>query len=379
VATASHEYGTGAVKVILRRELELQKKYAGRRDALHVPGLLGGVGIGKTSIVYSIAKELGYTSVVKINCGEEADPTELMGLWRVDRTGTIQGTKKRRKGGKDLVEEYTLEHTEWLLNKRAARAAVQPVLLFMDDIDKADGPIQNALLQVVGERRIRDTQLHRDTVMVAAGNRVTDDIYAKPINESLKTRINFMEVRADINDFIDYGHETQEIHPSILGFLAKNPDLLHAKSDNLRFPTPRTWREVSMHFYTYPDAAELVYKDPPLLNWKEAVNRKCGTGVGEKFWAWHDILSRIDVNRILDFGDVVPANQLEEFASVWAVIGELRSRKKLPKARGLDKYLLALSPEIRTAVWAQLPTSMRAWFSTECPNTSAAINKAAAR
>jgi excisionase family DNA binding protein len=102
-------------------------------------------------------------------------------------------------------------------------------------------------------------------------------------------------------------------------------------------------------------------------------------GVGEKFWAWHDILSRIDVNRILDFGDVVPANQLEEFASVWAVIGELRSRKKLPKARGLDKYLLALSPEIRTAVWAQLPTSMRAWFSTECPNTSAAINKAAAR
>jgi hypothetical protein len=103
------------------------------------------------------------------------------------------------------------------------------------------------------------------------------------------------------------------------------------------------------------------------------------TGVGEKFWAWHDILSRIDVKRILDFGDVVPANQLEEFASVWAVIGELRSRKKLPKARGLDKYLLALSPEIRTAVWAQLPTSMRAWFSTECPNTSAAINKAAAR
>lgn len=374
------EYGTGAAKVILRRELELQKKYAHKRDALQIPGLLGGVGVGKTSIVYEVAKELGYKSIVKINCGEEGDPSELMGLWRVDSVGSLEGTRRKKlKSGEHVDEAFTIEYAEWLLNKRAARAAAGPVILFLDDLDKAEGPIQNALLQILGERRVRDQQLHRETLIVAAGNRTTDDIYAKPINESIKTRITFIEVKADIDDFIQYGYATGEIHPSILGFLAKNPELLHAKSEALRFPTPRTWREASLHFFTYPQADEIICTSPKLENWKDAVNRKCGPGVGEKFWAWHQILSKVDVQRILDYGDYKPENQMAEFASVWAVLAELRTRKKLPKTRGLDLYLMSLSAEIRTAVWAQMPNTLRKWFSEECPKTSADINKNAVR
>lgn len=370
------EYTMTEAKILLRRELELQRKYAGKAGSLHIPGLLGGVGIGKTSIAYEMAEAMGLSRIVKINCGEESDPTELMGMWRVDRTGSIEGTKLVKTKSGMQEKPVTIEHTEWILNLRAALSCATPTLLVLDDIDKSEGLVQNALLQICGERRIRDTKLHRNTLIVAAGNRVTDDIYANEISESLRTRITFFEVVPNIEDFIEYGRSTGEIHPAVLGFLAKNPTLLHKREDGkLRFPTPRNWREVSQHFVTYPEAGEKIGSRK---NWEEAVDRKCGEGVGAKFWAWYEILSKIDIEHVLRYGNGVPSDDLAQFATIWAVMDHLHQTKKLPaSAPGLEHFLVNTAPEMRIAAWAHMSPKIRPWFAKNCPNAASLINQSA--
>lgn len=370
------EYTISDAKILLRRELELQRKYAGKSGSLHIPGLLGGVGIGKTSIAYEMAEAMELSRIVKINCGEESDPTELMGMWRVDRTGAVEGTRMVKTKAGMQEKPIKVEHTEWILNLRAALACAVPTLLVLDDIDKAEGIVQNALLQICGERRIRDTRLHRNTLIIAAGNRVTDDIYANEISESLRTRITFFEVAPNIDDFIEYGRSTGEIHSAILGFLAKNPQLLHKREDGkLRFPTPRNWREVSQHFSMYPVADEKVGSR---RNWEEAVDRKCGEGIGAKFWAWHEILSKIDVEHVLRYGTNIPSDDMSQFATVWAVMDHLHALKKLPaSAPGLDHFIANLPAEMRVAAWAHMAPKVRPWFSKNCPTAAALINQSA--
>lgn len=360
---------------LVQRELHLQRTHAGSHNGLHIPGILGGVGSGKTTLAKSMAATFGLKKLVQVNCGEEADPTEVLGMWRVDQFATLEGTRKVKKKGGFVETELHVDHAVWILNKRAAEACAFPCLLLLDDIDKAKGVVQNALLALLGERRVRDQRLHRDTLVICAGNRVGDDIQANELTESLRTRVTFFTLTPSIDDFLEYGHESGEIHPSILGFLKKNSELLHQPDpQKLRFPTPRGWRECSQHFEAYPQADEMV---GPYRNWEEAVSRKCGEGVGSKFWAWHEILSKIDVERIFRYGDVEVPDPLQQFAAVWAISSRLRD-KPPTSAPGLDRFFMEkIEPEIRAAIWAQIPEKARPWFSKHCATTAAAINNAA--
>ena len=106
----------------------------------------------------------------------------------------------------------------------------------------------------------RDQRVHPHTLMMCAGNRTDDDMYANQISESLRTRATIIEMKPDVVSFSEYATKTGKIHPMVIGFLQYKPEYLHRWIDGAsRFPTPRGWRGV--------DRAPAV-ATPEALSWQ---------------------------------------------------------------------------------------------------------------
>lgn len=319
---------------------------------LNIPSLMGGVGIGKTEGARSLCLRLGEENndqmmFEPIAVGESGDPTDTMGLpWIVPVEG--EATK----------QEYKVL---WALNTAALKACTYPTMLLFDDLDKATRIVTNALLKLFVERSFKDFKMHPDSVIMCAGNRAGDDIHAGELSESLKTRVTVIEVEPNVEDLTEWAFaqapdpEHPLIHPMILGWLPSKPELIHKPStETYRFPTPRGYREATMHMYR---------KQPD--HWRAVLSRKIGEPATNDFFVWYDIYRIIDVEYILDNGTVKTpfptrkdvaaevTQKMGEFASVFAVAQKL-NQKITPQHKGLERWIDSLSPELRVAFRLQL-------------------------
>jgi hypothetical protein len=363
-------FGYRACQALVQAEVSMQLKRAEleEEEVLNIPIILGGVGLGKTSIARYIASQLAYR-LIKINCGECGDPTDISGLpvpWRI----------------KD--EQGQEPHMEWVLNRAMHIACTEAVVLFFDDIDKAPALVEGALLSVFGERTARDRKLHPGTVVLAAGNRVEDDALARRLSESLRTRGTVINLEPRLADFASYAKKTtNRVHPAVLGFLSYRPALLHKHDpDADRFPTPRSWVEASSYLFEYDEDADLA-KDKSNSAWKTCIALKCGEAASNEFYAWWSICSKINVKKLLLTGEIEhnlsAAEDLAivDYAAVFAVAQELNG-KNGPKREyvGLAKYLQDLHAEHRVALLTQLTASARKRIADLLPSTADIIMSA---
>lgn len=354
----------------VHENLKIQSKLANSndREVFNIPCLMAPVGIGKTAMAEKEA-ELFELPLRSINNGENSDPTDVSGVpvplalrnLLTDPTG-------------DGMKKTDTEYMMWVLNEYAAEACEHGVFLFLDDIDKAPPPIQGALLGIFGNRRFRNKKIHPHTLIMAAGNRTDDDIYAHQLSESIKTRITIIEMAPDVVSFCDYGTRTGRIHPIVSGFLQYKPDYLHKWMEGVsRFPTPRGWREVSVHFMESPDAFADPFRTGHKDNWKTIVAEKCGDPVSKDFWGWYKIIRKVDVDKLLKTG-IIDAmtdddgkqadKRMAEFAALFAIAQELNTRGVKPTYVGLDVLFdnsnkSGISKEMRVALAVQLKREVR--------------------
>lgn len=261
-------------RTIAHQELQVQQALAekGLDQVLHIPLLLGATGIGKTAMARELASMMGLDVVLAINCGENSDPTDIVGVPDIVRPAV-----QTFLGNPD-----DLFCTEWSPNRFAAMACDAPVLLLFDDIDKATKAVRAGLLGVFANRMFRDRVIHKGTLIVAAGNRVDDDIDSDTLSESLLTRVTAIEVDPDPVRFCAWGTESGQIHPIVIGFLSSKPDALLGKSTDksYRFATPRGWWEASQSMFVHSNPTESVGGG---ANWKRIVARKCGDAASNDF------------------------------------------------------------------------------------------------
>jgi hypothetical protein len=370
-------YGYTQAEILVRRELELQFKLTqrGMVQPLMNPLLLGPVGGGKSSIGRNAALHFIESGIIDdlffapINTGETSDATEVTG---VPVPGMIKyfqtnGTAGERQGAQHA-------YMEWVLNRYAAMACAQPVFLFFDDIDKAPPTVQGALLGVTGNRSFRDKKLHPMTLIMGAGNRSDDDQLAGELSESLRTRMTTIEMIPDIVSFSKYGLASGEIHPTVIGFLQAKPEYLHKVLEgHYRFPTPRSWWEASQQFFAWPDPTEDVFKTGGGSNWEGIVARKCGTSIANDFWAWYEIVSKIDVQKLLRTGNLPvikddAERRMQQYAAIFAVAQELNNKGVKKEYVGIEALTATgLDPEMRVALVIQLSMKARTAISSMFP------------
>jgi SpoVK/Ycf46/Vps4 family AAA+-type ATPase len=112
-------------------------------DGRMTPVLVGETGSGKTYTVTTWAEALGMP-VLRVLLGTEL-PEDVLGIPRAERG-----------------------RTRWQTADRWHRAAEQPHVIFLDELDKARPETHAAVLTLMWDRCVHDLQLHPDTRIVAA-------------------------------------------------------------------------------------------------------------------------------------------------------------------------------------------------------------------
>ena len=103
--------------------------------------------------------------------------------------------------------------------------------------------VQAALYQLVLDRKCGEYELPEGASLIACGNRESDRGVTHRIPTPLASRFVHLEIRADVEDWLDWG-AASGIAPEVLFFVRYRPDLLHQfdpQSRELAQPCPRTW------------------------------------------------------------------------------------------------------------------------------------------
>lgn len=188
-----------------------------------IPSMIwGGPGLGKSQIVYQLANSMD-AKLFELRANL-FDPVDVRGGLKV--VEQADGTYKTRYG---VPEDYPDS------NYQGA------VVLLIDELPNAPKATQNALLQLTLDRKIGTYELPINTIIIAAGNRAQDRAAVHEMPTPVKNRFAHYELEANIDDWCKWAL-TNDIDPSIVGFLRYRPSLLHAiDSTQNAFPSPRAW------------------------------------------------------------------------------------------------------------------------------------------
>jgi alkaline phosphatase D len=209
-------------------ELKILLPYAFKAGL--TPNIIGSHGIGKSSVVYQVAQDLGY-EVIELRLGQMSDAGELIGLPEFNRDAK----------GKAL--STTFVKPDWFPTK-------ENTILFLDEINRSNKDILQAIFQLVYDGRIANHILPKNVFVVAASNPPTDDYAVLDFADSaFQDRFIHIKMTPSFGEWMTYGKNVG-MSSKVLGFINGQPDLLEQRDladFNLDFvkPSRRSWERVS--------------------------------------------------------------------------------------------------------------------------------------
>jgi len=223
----------------LAREYTLDCLYAGL-----VPFLQSSPGLGKSSIMKSIAKELNL-KLIDHRLSTSA-PEDLSGLPRFDDDGyayfapfaglfPVVGTKMPVKTpavfdehGKIIKEaEY---YDGWLV--------------FLDEFNSATKLVQAAAYKLILDKQVGQYDLHENCLLACAGNLSTDRALVNPLGTAMQSRVIHIEMVESFEEWLLDVALPQKYDSRVVAYLSQYPSkLMDFRPDHQEktFCCPRTW------------------------------------------------------------------------------------------------------------------------------------------
>jgi len=195
-----------------------------RANALaDVPSMIWGPpGIGKSDIAYQFANSMN-AKLFELRANL-FDPVDVRGGLKV--VEQADGTYRTRYG---VPEDYP--DTDYQ----------GAVVLFIDELPNAPKATQNALLQLLLNKRIGTYELPANTIILAAGNRAQDRAAVHEMPTPVRNRFAHYTLEANVDDWVKWAMN-HGVHDSITSFIRMRPSLLHSTDGtDYAFPSPRTW------------------------------------------------------------------------------------------------------------------------------------------
>ena len=226
--------------------------------------LWAGPGIGKSSLIYSIAKQKGGHCIdVRLS---QMDPSDIRGIPFYNKdTGTMCWAPPEILPSAEFCAEFPL------------------VILFLDEMNSAPPSVQAASYQLVLNRRVGSYVLPNNVAIIAAGNREGDKgvTYRQPA--PLSNRFLHFDVRHDYDSWLQWALSAQ-VHADVISFLTVNKGYLYmfdANSADKSFPTPRSWEMVSKLLWLGNDKNPMSEKTR-----RDLVASASGSGTATSFRAF---------------------------------------------------------------------------------------------
>ena len=186
--------------------------------------LWGAPGVGKSQLVASVARLLGY--VLRDIRAVLLDPVDLRGIPRITADGA----------------------TEWCAPSfLPGPGDEERGILFLDELNAAPPLVQAACYQLILDRRIGEYELPDGWVVVAAGNREKDRSVTHRMPAALSNRMVHLEFDVHLDDWLAWA-ERSGVRSEVTAFLRFRPKLLHdfdPQSASRAFASPRSWAFVS--------------------------------------------------------------------------------------------------------------------------------------
>lgn len=180
-------------------------------------------GIGKSTIVYQLAKKLGL-KVVERRASQMTEG-DLLGL-----------------------PKLTKNVTEWCPPEWLADACNNPRVLFLDEVDRATLEVRQGIFELCDSRKIAGNTLHKDTLIFACvnGGEHGSQYQVGELDPAELDRYTVFDVEPTVEDWLDWasGNVVQEIWD----FINHNHSHLEHKGDyepNKVYPSRRSWERLS--------------------------------------------------------------------------------------------------------------------------------------
>lgn len=211
-------------------------------------------------------------------------------------------------------------------------------ILLLDEISAAPPAVQAAAFQLTLDRKIGEHELPKNTIILAAGNRVVDKGVAYKMPTPLANRMSHFELYAEIDDWKEWAIPN-DVNPLVIGFLNFQSGKLHKfdpSNDNLAFPTPRAWSKVSRFIKVYNNI-ERAY---PMIA------GTIGEGTAVEFKAFANTYGKLpDINKILEGEEVEVQNKPDIMYALSAALTSRAEKAKDHQLKNIIKFTLNLPKE----------------------------------
>ena len=294
--------------------------------------LRGRHGIGKSELVYQIAK--GMELPVVERRASQMTEGDLVGLPKTDGDVT------------------SFCAPDWLHD-----ACSRPVLLFLDEVDRAIPEVRQGIFELTDSRKIFGNYLHDDTVVVAAvnGGEHGSQYQVGEMDPAELDRWTVFDVEPSVEDWLTWAKtNTVDI---VWDFINQNRSHLEHGEDfepNKVYPSRRSWKRLNDCLVS----ADMVQEHNPAI-----FHLACGFVGFEAGVAFNDFVKnyerQVTVEMILDEGKVEKTNDfnindhcalIEKMDSSEAFKAELTEQQCI----NLANYFVSLPSEAVMKLWQAL-------------------------
>ncbi|HYG75612.1 MAG TPA: MoxR family ATPase [Planctomycetota bacterium] len=191
----------------------------------------GPPGIGKSSLVEQFAIEVGLDVVTLL--GTQLAPEDLIGVPQ------ISDGKSRFCPPESIARD-------------------DAYLLFLDELNASSTEVQKAFYSLIHDRRLGNYKLHKNSIVIGAGNRQHDQAITKQMSSALINRMVHVELKPESKDWIDWATKN-DIHPDIIDYIKLRPEQLFTSPPKTQepFSTPRSWHILSDCLKSYAAAQDI--------------------------------------------------------------------------------------------------------------------------
>ena len=277
------------------------------RGVRHTDRIHGPSGIGKTAIIKQIVERL--TEITGNEWGFATINVANHGAWDLI-------------GVPNIVEGKTTFAAPEFLPDLSQPGTPAFGIFFVDEIDKAEGDMVNAMMPLINEGKLGSYTIPEGWLIIGAGNRLADSAGSRVVpNVANARRAIDVGIYACPDELVEYAAKS-DWHPMVSAFLKFQPQLVHEFPNGIEskkaktitgFACPATWEITSdfLHYDFKPEVLQGYLADGVLSE-----------GVAIQFCNFLKV-----VNEIPNFGSIFRGERPEVAANKpdikWALISNL--------------------------------------------------------
>jgi len=304
--------------------------------AVRKPVLIRGRhGVGKSCVVYQLAEAIGLPVVERR--ASQMTEGDLLGLPSTDGAVT------------------TWNPPEWYKT-----ACETPVILFLDEVDRATPEVRQGIFELTDSRKLAGFALHPETLIFAAvnGGEHGEQYQVGEMDPAELDRWTVFDVEPTVEDWLGWAKDGT-VHEVVWDFINQNHNHLEHSDDfepNKVYPSRRSWDRLSECLSSAGlleeggDIATLYNLTNAFVGFEAAVSFRDFVEQYERQVTVEDILDKGKIAKTSDFG----INEHSALVEKMEAVAAFKEKLSDSQVQYLADYFLTLPSEVAMKLWTVL-------------------------